>query len=426
MNKLSSHPIVWFLLAILAAASMEFYTVKIWSAHQPAGFTDLYAPWWGAHELLLHGRNPYSPEVAHEIQRVIYGAPVAASTDDPGGITGGFSYPPYAAFLLWPLVYLPFPAARLVFLAASVLATVLSVALWLRVFRFRLAALQGLTIAVFALGSFPALEAIKLQNLSVMAAALLALTLYLISAEQFVLGGALLAISTFKPQFTIVLIPWLALWTLSEWRRRKTLAWSFLATMFVLVLGAEWLVPGWISSFLKVAGAYRHYTYGHSLLDVWLTPRLGIVAAAVLVAVVLAMCWRHRSETAGSQRFLLAISLLLAATLLVIPTLAPHGQLLLLPGLLCLLRDREALGHGSVSRPLFLAAWTLLSWPWIAALGLLLAAFCWPISTLLGFWQVPLYTSPLLPLAVLLALGCGGRGQGLSSRSASWRREEGD
>jgi len=409
MNKLPSQPVLWLLLAILAAASMGFYTVKIWSAHQPAGFTDLYAPWWGAHELLRHGRNPYSPEVAHEIQRVIYGAPAAASADDPGGMAGGFSYPPYAAFLLWPLVYLPFPAARLAFLAASVLATVLSLALWLRLFRFRLTALQGLTIAVFGLGSFPALEAIHLQNLSVIAAVLLALTLYLLSAEQFVVGGALMAIATFKPQFTIVLIPWLALWTLSDWRRRKALAWSFLATMLVLVLGAEWLVPRWLSSFLKVARAYRHYTYGHSLLDVWFTPRLGPVAAAVLVVVVLAMCWPDRREAAGSPRFLLVISLLLAATLVVIPTLAPHGQLLLLPGFLCLLRDRDALWHGSLSRPLFAASWTLLAWPWIAALGLLLAAFCWPMSTLLGFWQVPLYTSPLLPLAVLLALGCGVR-----------------
>ena len=105
-----------------------------------------------------------------------------------------------------------------------------------------------------------------------------------------------------------------------------------------------------------------------------------------------------------------------------IPTLAPHAQLLLLPGFLCLLREREALLQGSVSRPLLAAAWALLAWPWIAALGLLLAAICWPLSSLLGFWQVPLYTSPLLPLAVLLALGSGVRkgaaGRGLAPGEA--------
>jgi hypothetical protein len=121
------------------------------------------------------------------------------------------------------------------------------------------------------------------------------------------------------------------------------------------------------------------------------------------------MCWRHRSEPAGSPRFLLMINLLLAATLVVIPTLAPHGQLLLVPGFLWLLRDRDMLWQGSLSRPLFLAAWTVLAWPWIAALSLLVAASWVLSSTLVGFWQVPLYTSPLLPLAVLLALGCGVR-----------------
>jgi hypothetical protein len=260
--KHRSSQLIWLLFALLAAASMEFYTIKIWSANQPAGFSDLYAQWWAAHELLRHGRDPYSPQVAHEIQSVIYGAPVAASPDDPDAIAGGFSYPLYTAFLLWPIVCLPFAEARQVFWGASILATVFSLGLWLRLFRFRLGALQMLTIGLFVLGSFPALQGIKLQNLSVIAAALLALAVYLLSAEQFVLAGVVLGISTFKPQFMVLLIPWLAVWTLSEWRRRRALAVSFLITMLLLVLGSEWLVPGWISSFLKVARAYRHLLTG--------------------------------------------------------------------------------------------------------------------------------------------------------------------
>jgi hypothetical protein len=415
MNEPSSmplrHPVLWILLAILAAGSMSFYTIAVWSANQPPGFSDLYAPWWGAHEVLRQGRDPYSPAVAHQIQTVIYGAPATPSPDDPKGITGGFSYPAYAAFLLWPLLYLPFSAARAAFLWASILITLLSLWLWLRLFGLRPISLRAVTIAIFALGSFPALQAIELQNLSVIAAGLLALTLYLLSAKRFVLSGALLAVSSFKPQFMLLLIPWLAVWTVSEWRRRWALGAGFLVTMLALCLASQSVLPNWIPGFLNVVRAYRHYTYGHSLLDVWFTPKAGsVVAVAVLIA-ILAMCWRERVEPPGSRRFLLAISLLLAATLLVIPTLAPHAQLLLLPGIFCLLRDHAMLWRDSLSRLLLLTTWILLAWPWVAALGFLLASPLVPLSGLIGRWEIPLYSSPLLPLAVTLALVCALRGR---------------
>lgn len=67
-------PALWLILSIISASCMSFYVAKIWSANQPPHFSDLYAPWWGAHELFLHGRNPYALAVAHEIQTVIYGA----------------------------------------------------------------------------------------------------------------------------------------------------------------------------------------------------------------------------------------------------------------------------------------------------------------------------------------------------------------
>lgn len=406
-SPLISAPMVWLLLGILSAASMEYYVAEIWSSGQPAHFSDLYAPWWGAHELLLHGRNPYSPEVAHEIQNVIYGASVNSTAEDPLGIGGGFAYPPHAALLLWPTIHMSFPAAQGVFISISILATLLSVALWLRALRFPWSPLIWLTVALFTVGSFPALQGIKLENLSLIAAAFIAITVSLLAADHLVLSGIFLAVSTFKPQFTIALIPWLAIWTLSDWRRRRLLAWSFLTTMLLLVLFSRWLVPGWISSFLHIIRAYRRYTYGHSLLDVWFTPTWGPWIGASLLLLTLAFSWRHRSQSADSARFLSTVSLLLAVTLVVIPTLAPHAQLLLLPGFLCLLRDRFLLrSSGPLARTFLAAAWALLAWPWIAALGMLLAAVQFSTPALLRFWEVPLYTSPLLPFAVATALGC--------------------
>jgi hypothetical protein len=402
----TSKAVLWLVLGILSAGSMAFYVSQIWSANQPPQFNDFYAPWWAAHELLLHGRNPYSPALAHEIQTVIYGAPaIAISPNDPASIAGGFAYPPYAAILLGPTVYLPFSTAHSVFLAVSVLVTILSLSLWLRSLRFRFSIVPWLTVALFMLGSFPALQGIKLGNLSVIAAALITVALFFLSGNHFVPAGIFLALSTFKPQFVVVLIVWLAVWTGNDWPRRRSLAWSFLVTMLLLVLVSEWLVPGWVHQFLNVVRAYRQYTYGHSLLDVWFTQGWGWIIAAGLLLAALVMGWQHRLQPANSTRFFLVTSLMLAVTLIVIPTLAPHAQLLLLPGFLCVLREQESLCKGR-TKLVAAGAWALLAWPWIAAFGLLLASARVPVATLLRFWALPLYTSALLPLAVSLALGC--------------------
>jgi hypothetical protein len=401
-------PIAWLLLSLVSAGSMAYYVAEIWSANQPPHFNDFYAPWWGAHELLLHGRNPYAPQVAHEIQTVIYGAPeTSTSADDRSSIAGGFAYPPYAALLVWPTLHLSFSCAQKVFLFVSGVLTLLSIALWLRALGIRVTPLRWITIVLFALGSFPALQAFQLGNLSLIASALITITVVLTTKDHLVLAGIFLAASTFKPQFTIVLIPWFVLWILGDWRRRRTMASSFCAAMFLLIAVSEWLVSDWIHRFFSIVSAYRHYTYGHSLLDVWFTPTWGPVVAGCVLLVVLALCGRQRSRSADSRRFLLITSLVLAATVVVIPTLAPHAQLLLLPGIFCLFRDRTLVRSSVPIGKLALAAiWCLLAWPWIAAFGLLLASSRYNTHLLLGYWEVPVYTSPLLPLAVLVGLGC--------------------
>jgi hypothetical protein len=399
--------IAWLVLSVTAASCMGFYVARIWSAGQPAHFSDLYARWLGAHELFLHGRNPYTPEVAREIQTVIYGAPqTAAYPGDPAEIAGGFAYPLYTVFLLWPTVYLSFSTVQNIFLWALILVTIGSIPLWLRAFDFRVSLPQLFILLVLTLGSFPAMQGIWLQNLGLIATALLAATMALLATGHLIPAGIFLAMSTFKPQFTIVLIPWLALWTASDWRRRQYLAWSFLLSMLLLIGGGEWLQPGWVSYFMRTARAYKQYTFGHSLLDVWFTSREGPWAAAALFLTVLVLCWHYRRHSGDSPGFFLAISFVMAATLVVIPTLAPHAHLLLLPGVLCLLRYRSSFSKSRrFTRALLVAVWLLLAWPWVTAAALTMVAVVLPVAALLPWWEVPLYTSPVLPFAVFLALG---------------------
>jgi Glycosyltransferase family 87 len=402
----SSRRTLWLILSCLSAFSMWHYVTNVWGAGQSPQFSDLYAQWWGAHELLLHHRTPYTPAVAGEIQSVIYGGQIATShPGDETEMAGGFAYPIYVVFLMWPTVYMAFPTAKGIFICLFLALTLLSIWLWLYALRWRLAAVEFVTFVVFTFGSFPVLQGLKLQNLSLLVAFLIAAGIASMAAEYFTLAGLLLAVATIKPQFLVLLIPWLASWIMGDWPRRQRLAWSFLVAMSVLILGSEALVPGWIGRFLTIVQAYRHYTYGHSLLDVWFTQRIGPVLAIVLVAAVLALCFRSRLAPAQSSRFFLASSLSLAATLVVIPTLEPHSQLLLLPGILFLLRYGSRIWRsGKIARLLLAAAWVLVGWPWVAAFGMTFAAIWLPAATLLHYWVLPLSTSPLLPFGILVIL----------------------
>ena len=401
-------PALWLITALICASSMQFYTAKIWSAGQPPQFSDLYAPWWGSHEVLLHGRNPYTPAVAHEIQTVIYGSPVTAGNGaDYNSLSGGFAYPLYVSFLLWPTVHLPFALAQSLFTWAAAALTLTGILMWLRALQFRGPPIERTTVALLALGNFPVLQGIHLQNLSLIAAALLTFSLVLLSRNHVTLAGFFLAASTFKPQFTVVVVPWLAVWTLTNWRQRKRLAWSFLASMCLLLVASELLLPGWVRDFMKVVQAYTHYTFGRSLLDLWFTPSAGPFAAGGLLIAVLVLCWKFRRFGTDAPHQLLVVSVMLAATITVIPTLAPHTQLLLLPGLLCLYRYRLILWKSNqYARLSLVALCLLLAWPWVAAILLAVGSVLFPMNALLRWWDLPLYTSPILPLAVLLTLCC--------------------
>jgi hypothetical protein len=399
--------LLWLILSITCACSMEFYVAKIWSAGQPPNFSDLYAPWWGAHELFLHKRNPYSTPVAHEIQAVIYGAPtIAPRPGDPSEIAGGYAYPLYTAFFLWPVVHMRFPAVQILLICISAAATLGSLLICLRGIQYRGSLLLWLALVFFTCGSFPVLEGLRLGNLSLVAAGMLMLSIFLLARGRLTFAGVVLAAATFKPQFTILLVPWLAVWTLSNWRRRQSLVWSFMASMAVLIAASEWLMPAWIGNFLHVLAAYKSYTFGRSLLDVWFTHGWGQFASAAVIVATTVLCWRYRRFPAHSPATFVAISVVLAATLVIIPTLAPHTQILLLPGTLCLLRYGPAASSSNrFGRPATLAVWLLLGWPWAAVTVMTASAIWVPLSALSQCWQVPLFTSPILPLALLVALG---------------------
>jgi glycosyl transferase family 87 len=397
------------LVALLCAGSMWFYVQRVLipyeredaAAHErPRGnLSDLYPRWLGARELLLHHRNPYSDDITLEIQEGYYGRVLDPTRPSDPKDQQGFAYPVYVVFLLAPFVTFPFQSVQLVFYWTLLGLTAATVWLWLRVLRWRLPFLATASCVGLTLGSFAAVQGIKLQQLSLLVSALLAAAVACVASGFLFCGGVLLAAATIKPQLAWPLVAWLLVWALSDYRNRRRFLFGFSAAMALLLAGAEIILPGWWLMFVHALGQYHRYTQNQSVLLVsWKFS--GIFIAAAVLACAFFLC-RLRRERADTQDFRLANSLVLALTVLAVPMYAPYNQVLLLPAILALVRDRAFFTSRSRGiRFLYMTGAFALAWQWIASLTLsgayLLGARAWALSA----WKAPLFATFSLPVFV--------------------------
>jgi hypothetical protein len=390
---------LWLAVSILAAASMWSYVFITWPEYAEA-LSDLYPRWYGARELLLHGRDPYSQEVTREIQVWERGR-----TALPGEDEGRFAYPLYVSFLLAPTTSLQFHAVNVAAFWFLIALTGVTVALYLRHVNMSPPFPLLLIILILSLGSFPIVFAIRLRQLSLVAGFFIAAALALISKKRYSLAGVALALATIKPQLSTLLLAWLFFWTLGDWHNRQRLFWSFCLSMLGLTAGSEFLVHGWITKFVSASIAYVRYTDGRSILQVLLTRSGGAIVAGMVIALFLVYCYRSRKSAPDSYSFSLLTALVLSTTLAVIPTVAPHGQILLVPGMLLLVQHREIIWKaGRYFRLALVATWLLLVWQWVSAAAFTLTAATLAVKNARRLWMIPLSTSPVLPLAVALTI----------------------
>lgn len=377
------------------------YQIADAAAHQrPRGnLSDLYPRWLGARELLLHHRNPYGDDIATEIQKGYYGRALDPSRPDDPKDQQGFAYPVYVVFLLAPLIGLPFHAVQIFFRWFLFAVTAGSVLLWLRVLRWRLPCLAIATSLILILGNFPAVQGIRLQQLSLLVAMLLAGAVASVSAGFLFFGGVLVALATVKPQLAWPLAGWLLVWALTDWRSRRRFLFGFGLTMGVLLVGAEILLPGWVSMFVRAVQRYRGYTQSQGVM---LLPP-GISGFFVALAVLACGCilWKLRGATAMAEEFGRALALVMALTVLVVPMYAPYNQVLLLPAILVLVRGRaEFFARSLFVRLEYVAGALALAWQWILSLILsgayLLGARTWAFS----MWRWPFFATFILPILV--------------------------
>ncbi len=404
------------LLALLAAGSMWIYVQLILIPHQqfeeaakhkPRGnLSDLYPRWLGARELLRHGRDPYSDEITREIQAGYYGRPLDPSRPNDPKDQQAFAYPLYVVFLLAPTVGLPFAVVHAMFFWLLLIISTISVLLWLPAFGCRVSWVAKGEWILLTLGCFPAVQGVKLQQLSLLVAVLLAGSMYCLTRRHFVWAGILFAFASIKPQLVALPALWLCIWVLGNWHERRRAFWGFLLTLAALTSAGEWLLPGWIGEFRRACTAYYQYTGGgKSVLDVALTPAVGTAASAILVIAFLLLSWGMRRSPESSAQFQWTFSLGLAVTLVVIPMFAPYNQLLLIPAVMVILRSiRDMWGKNPVTRLLVAGTVLAVLLPWIGVVALVCASLLLPAEVVQKAWAMPLYSNFAIPVLILALL----------------------
>jgi hypothetical protein len=402
-------------VACVAAASMWFYVNRILIAYQtkdaaaherPRGnLSDLYPRWLGARELLLHQRNPYSDEITIEIQKGYYGRALDPARPDDPKDRQGFAYPVYVVFLLAPLIELPFVWVQAIFYWLLACSILVSVVLWLRVAGWKLPMQDVVACLVLTIGSFPALQGVKLQQLSLLVAVLIAGAAACTVRGNLFLAGELLALATIKPQLAWILAGWFLLWATGDWRARRRLWFGFWLTMLTLLVGSEVVLPGWVQMFAEAVAKYHRYTENQSVLEVMFSqviePRAsrmgGEILALAAIFLSAPVLWKMKRQMADSQEFSYAVALAAALTVLVVPMYAPYNQVLLLPAIFLLSRERNRFAPLG-SRLALMVGGVTLAWQWVASLFLAVLYLAVSRDRAIALWAAPLFSTFALPI----------------------------
>jgi hypothetical protein len=401
-------------IAVFMAASMWIYFTAILKTYQkreaaahdhPRGnLSDLYPRWLGARELLLHGRDPYSPEITREIQEGYYGRVLDPARPGDPKDQAAFAYPVYVIFLLAPTIHMTFEHVEVCFRGFLWIITAISVLLWLRVLHWKPEILLRITIVVLTLGSIYVIQGIKLQQLSLLVAFLLAASFATVARGYLAFAGALLALATIKPQLALLPVAWLLSWSLADWRDRWHLLAAFSFVMIAQLAGGEAVLPGWMGSFIIAIRNYHSYTNNQSLIQILSSPVVGYAIALLLLLLTAWLLRKSLQISSGSVEFGLCGVLVLTLVVLTVPMFALYNQVLLLPALLLIVRDWEELRETRAGRLITGMTAILVVWPWLASLVLDAGLLAFPKNVILDQWKIPFYTTFALPPLVFTTI----------------------
>jgi hypothetical protein len=383
-------------------------------------YSDLYHSWRATREMLWQARDPYSKAVTEDIYTGLVGR--AALPGEPIPLSAQFSYPLYFAFLVAPLTLVPYGTLMPWLYAVGVLLIALSALAWCWALGLR--RLPGIGVLVLlASSSLPAIHAVVIiQPVIISVACLAGVILSFVRRAQsqqrrvlwYALAGSLLAVSTVKPQCSILLVGALMVWALGAIRERWGFMLGLTLTLGALLLGAEALSPGWLPRWLAVLSVYQSGVGVQPLLFT-IFPILGNPAVLTVAGLLLAAgIWRLRAVNPHQLGFQLVVAAPLLISYLVFASWE-YQQLLLYPAILLVIAQRRTFEvRGRFARLLYAAIVSMTLWPFLGAAAgavfwLIRSAMQQPVldseATLIwGILRLPLIALPFALLAQALVL----------------------
>lgn len=434
-------------LALIGSGSMLYYhqglfIPRVAAVRAAKGFSntysfanDFYQVWLTSRQWLREGRDPYSPEMTRELQTDLYGRPLDPNRrDDPADLRA-FPYPAFVDLLFLPTAEFSFAAVRVGLACTLAALTFTGVLLWLQAIDWQPRWDWLAVIFLLTLCSYPALEALYAGQLGLLVAFLLAAGVVALQRDRMLLAGILMALTTIKPQMTLLVIFYFLVWSAHDRRGRGRFCIGFFSTLILLVGTSIAVLPHWIQSWMRTVLAYRHYTPAPLLAQLTsllgsrlaVPATLGLTAASLIAAMALA--WRTRAATADSFTFLLTTSLLLSlTTIAILSGEAVYDHLVLVPGILMVVRCQHELHDaGRVPRTLLSVGGFVLFWPWIGALVLTVARPWLAPATFYStaVFSLPIRTAASLPFAVLGLLAWTMRLRSRNALAAMTARNQG-
>jgi hypothetical protein len=337
-RSITSIVIVTLLLGLLFVLDV-YTTYRVFTLPHP-GANDFYSRWKGAQVYWAEGIDPYSEQATLAIQQGIYGRP-AGPDDDPGL----FAYPFYTVFLLAPLTWLSYAWVEAIWLVILEFSLVGGILLYISLIRWRLPGWLLALTALWAVIFYHSARTILLGQFAGLVFLWMVATLWVLERKYDLAAGVLLALTTIKPQMSILFIPALLLWGLG--RRRWRFLGAFGAAMSVLLGASFILLPSWLAQFVRQVMLYPSYTAIGS--PVWVVthhylPQLGLglsqstitlaeVGLSVLLLAYLLIQWRRLpgvEVSSGAFHWLVGLTLIVT-NLVVLRTATTNFVALYIP-----------------------------------------------------------------------------------------------
>jgi len=235
----------------------------------------------------------------------------------------------------------------------------------------RLRPLQVIVAMIAMMSSYPVIDGLRLQQLTLLVVALMAGAMAALAGGRYLLSGGLLGLAMIKPQLPILMVVLVMVWVLGDWRSRKFVAVAFGTVVAVFLIGAEIVLPGWVGLWRQAVNAYIAH-HKQPLLVAIFHPRTATVIATTALIALLALFWHVRKNLPGSRPFNYAVVAALTLTLLILPNSGGYyNHVLLLPAALWMFfSGLQARGASALVRLTWLLSVIALIGQWIAALPL--------------------------------------------------------